>query len=149
MLQKSDLNNCINHILARLLSFLDLISIARKCSQFKLFDACDSLQFTHFDNILKQDSIDLHIKHISILVSWFFIQYLHFAVVSLQMLIKCLNFWYLWHWLIRLFKNFVTCRILSCTIRSFFNVFSASFFNFRLILTNECVLFSRLSFLVN
>jgi hypothetical protein len=98
---------------------------------------------------MKKDSIVLHIKHICILVSWLSAQYLHFAVVSLQMLIKCSNFWHLWHWLIRLFKNFVTCKILSFTIRIFFNAFSASFFNFRLILTNEYVLFFRFSFLVN
>ncbi len=60
-----------------------------------------------------KDSVDLHIKHICILISWFFAHNLHFAIVFLQVLIKCSNSWHLWHWLIRLFRNFVTCKDFS------------------------------------
>jgi hypothetical protein len=91
----------------------------------------------------EQNSIDLHIKHIYILVSWFFAQNLHFANVFLHVLIKCSNFWHLWHWLTRLFKNSLTCKTFSLTIKSFLRAFFASIFSFKLILTKECVLFSR------
>ncbi len=83
------------------------------------------------------------------LMSWFFAHNLHFAFVSLHVLIKCSKSWHLWHWLIRLFKNFVICRIFSFTINFVWIVLSASFLNLRLIFTNMCVLFFRLSARVN
>ncbi len=127
------------------LFFLDLISIALKCSHLTSFVACDSLQFAHFVDMWKQDSVDLFIKHICILISWFFAHNLHFAIVFLQVLMRCSNSGHLWHWLIRLFKNFVTCKNFSFTNKSFLIVLSASFLNFKLIFTDECVLFSRFS----
>jgi hypothetical protein len=149
MLQEFDLlRSCIIHVITIELFFLDLILIARKCSQFELFDVCASSQFTHFDDMWKHDLIDLYTKHICIFVSWSFAQCLHF-VVSLHVLIKFSYFWHLWHWLIRLFENFVTCSVFLSTIRSFFKAFSASFLNLRLILTNECVSFSHFSFRAN
>ncbi len=131
------------------LSFLDLISIARKYSQFVSFAVWASSQFAHFDDICEHDSVDLHITHICILMSWFWAQNRHFACVSLHVLIRCSNFWHLWHWLIRLFKNSVTCSTLSFTINSFLIVLSASSFDLKLILIEKCVLFSRFSTRVN
>jgi hypothetical protein len=120
MLQESNfLSDCITHKTTIWLFLLDFNSIARKCSQFELFDACAFSQFAHFDDMWEHDSIDLHIKHICIFVSCFFAQYLQVAVVSLQMLIKCSNFWHLWHWLTRLFKNSVTCKAFSFIVNSF------------------------------
>jgi hypothetical protein len=149
MLQESDFLRCITHKIVNWLSFLDLISIALKCSQLTSFAACVSLQFAHFDDMWEHDSVDLHIKHICILISWFFAHNLLFSIVFLQMLIRCSNSWHLWHWLIRLFKNFVTCKNFSFTIKSFLIVLSASFLNFKLIFTDECVLFFRFSVRVN
>jgi hypothetical protein len=77
------LNNCIIHVIIKL-SFLVLISIALKCSQFELFATCVSSQFAYFDDMWEQNFIDLHIKHLCILVSWFFVSNLHFADVSLH-----------------------------------------------------------------
>ncbi len=129
--------------------FLDLISIALKCSLFELFAVCALLQFAHFDDIWEHDFFDLHIKHIYILISWFFANNLHFAFVALHVLIKCSKSWHLWHSLIRLLRNFVTCKTLSFTINSFLIVLSTSFLNLRLIFTDVCVLFSRFSARVN
>jgi hypothetical protein len=142
------LNSCVTHVIIEL-SFLVLISIARKCSQFELFATCISSQFAHFDDMWEQSSIDLHIKHICILVSWFFAQNLHFADISLHVLIKCSNFWHLWHWLTWLFKNSLTCKTFSLTIKFFLKALFASIFSFRLILTEVCVLFSRFLTFVN
>ncbi len=92
VLQEFDFSsNCIIYEMIKLWFFFDLISIARKFSQFQLFDACASSQFAHFEDIWEHDLIDLHIKHRCILVSWFFAQCLHFAV-SLHVLFKCSNF---------------------------------------------------------
>jgi hypothetical protein len=55
----------------------------------------------------------------------------------------------LWHWLIRLFRNFVTCKDFPFTIKPFLIVLSALFLNFKLIFTDECVLFPRFSVRVN
>ncbi len=129
--------------------FLDLISITLNCSQFELFAACALSQFAHFNDIWEYDFVDLHIKHICILMSWYFAHNLHFAFVSLHVLIKCSKSWHLWHWMISLFKNSVTCKAFSFTINFFLIALSASFLNLRLIFTNVCVLFSCLSARVN
>jgi hypothetical protein len=143
------LNNCVIHKIANWLFFFDLISIIRKCSQFELFAAWALSQFTHFDDIWEHDFVDLHIKHICILMSWFFAHNLHFAFVSLHVLIKCSNLWHLWHWLIRLFRNSVICKAFSFTINFFLIALSTSFLNLRLIFTNVCVLFFRFSTRIN
>jgi hypothetical protein len=150
MLQKSDfLSVYIIHKIASRSFFLDLILIARKCSHFVSFVEWASSQFAHFDDIWEHDSVDLHIKHMCIRISWSFAQCRHFAIVSLHVFIKCSNFWHLWHWLIQLFNNFFTCRTFSNTIKFVLIILSISFFNRKLILTNECVLFSRFSTFVN
>ncbi len=150
MLQKSDfLSVCIIYKIASRSFFFDLISIARKCSHFVSLAVWASSQFAHFEDIWEHDFVDLHIKHMCILISWFFAQCLHFATAFLHVFIKCSNFWHLWHWLIRLFKNSVICKTFSCTIKSDLIVLSTLFFSRKLILTDERVLFSRFFAFVN
>ncbi len=143
------MTECVTHKIESWLSFLDLISIARRWAQFESFAAWALSRFAHSDNIWEHEFVDLHIKHICVLISWFFTHNLHFAFVSLQTFIKCSNCWHLWHWLILLFKNSVTCRTFSFMIRSFLIVLTTSFFRFKLILIDECVLFSHFSIRVN
>jgi hypothetical protein len=52
-------------------------------------------------------------------------------------------------WLIRLLRNFVTCKIFSFIIKFFLIILSASFLSLRLILIDECILFFRFSTRVN
>jgi hypothetical protein len=74
---------------------------------------------------------------------------LHFQLVEFHTLIKYSNFWHLWHWFMRLFRNSVTCKVFSFMINSFLITFSTSFLHLRLILIDECVLFSLFFVRVN